>query len=74
MAKKTEKKEHTIEELVYAEKAVFSICKKYENSVKNYDGSISQDGKEYQKYKFFNDIHHKIINKMEELILNEYND
>lgn len=58
-----------ISELVYAEKAIDVICKKYENTLRNYDGSISRNSNEYNKFQTFNTLHNKIINKMEEKLL-----
>lgn len=59
-------------ELINLEKATYSICRKYENSIKNYDGSINQNGNDYYKYQKFNDIHNKIIIEMENLVLEHY--
>lgn len=59
----------TIMELVYLEQSVKSVCQRYENSIKNYDGSIAHNSIEYKKFRTYNDLHHKILNKMEEKLL-----
>jgi hypothetical protein len=59
----------SIADLVYVEQCVKSVCQRYENSIKNYDGTISHNSVEYKKFKTFLDIHHKILNKMEERLL-----
>lgn len=56
-------------DLVYAEKCAKTVCQRYENSIKNYDGSISHNSVEYKKFQRFIDIHHQILNKMEEKLL-----
>ena len=48
-------------ELVYAEKAAKIICQRYENSIKNYDGSIARNSVEYNKFKQFNNLHQEIL-------------
>lgn len=55
-------------ELVYAEKATKIICQRYENSIKNYDGSIARNSAEYGKFKQFNNLHQEILDKIEETI------
>lgn len=56
-------------ELVYAEKAAKVICQRYENSIKNYDGSIAHNSVEYNKFKQFNNLHQKLLDKIEETLL-----
>ena len=56
-------------DLVYAEKCAKTVCQRYENSIKNYDGSIAHNSIEYKKFQRFNDIHQCILNKMEEKLL-----
>ena len=56
-------------ELVYAEQATSAICKKYENSIKNYDGSIIRGGTDYAKFTTFNNMHNNIISKLENILL-----
>ena len=53
-------------ELVYAEKAAKIICQRYENSIKNYDGSIARNSVEYNKFKQFNNLHQELLDKIEE--------
>lgn len=59
----------TITDLVNAEKAIKSVCQRYENSIKNYDGSISHNTPNYKKFQLFNELHHKVLNKMEEKLM-----
>ena len=58
----------TIMELVYAEKAAKIICQRYENSIKNYDGSIARNSVEYNKFKQFNNLHQELLDKIEETL------
>lgn len=53
-------------ELVYVEKAARIVCQKYENTVKNYDGSFRQNGDDYNNFKKFNTLRNKVISKLEE--------
>jgi hypothetical protein len=55
-------------ELVYAEKAAKIICQRYENSIKNYDGSIARNSVGYNKFKQFNNLHQEILDKIEETL------
>jgi hypothetical protein len=59
----------SIIDLVYAEKCAKIVCQRYENSIKNYDGSIAQSSLEYNKFREFIDIHQQLLNKMEERLL-----
>ena len=56
-------------ELIYAEKAAKIICQRYENSIKNYDGSIAHNSVEYNKFEQFNNLHQEILDKIEETLL-----
>lgn len=62
-------KDLTLTELVDAEKAVNTVCKKYENSLRNYDGTILRNTKEYDMFQKFNDLHTRIITEMENKLL-----
>lgn len=66
----TEKKfsQLSLMELVYAEKAAKIICQRYENSIKNYDGSIARNSVEYNKFKQFNNLHQELLDKIEETL------
>ena len=55
-------------ELVYAEKAAKIICQRYENSIKNYDGSIARNSVGYNKFKQFNNLHQELLDKIEETL------
>ena len=67
--KANEKFSHlSLMELVYAEKAAKIICQRYENSIKNYDGSIARNSVEYNKFKQFNNLHQELLDKIEETL------
>lgn len=53
----------TLEELIQYEKISSIVCKKYENSCKSYDGSIS-NGKEYTTFLKYNNFHESLISEM----------
>lgn len=59
----------TLQDLCYVEKAINVVCKKYENTIRNYDGSISTNTKEYERFKSINALHSRVINKMENELL-----
>jgi hypothetical protein len=59
----------TLQDLCYVEKAINVVCKKYENTIRNYDGSISTNTKEYERFKSINTLHSRVINKMENELL-----
>lgn len=61
--------EMTLENLIYVEKALNIVCKKYENTLKSYDGSILRNTIEYNRFKTLNDLHNKVISKMENELL-----
>ena len=68
--KANEKFSHlSLMELIYAEKAAKIIGQRYENSIKNYDGSIAHNSVEYNKFKQFNNLHQEILDKIEEILL-----
>ena len=56
----------SIQELIYIEQATRIVCQKYENTVKNYDGSFKQNGDDYNNFKKFNTLRNKVISKLEE--------
>lgn len=58
--------------LLEYEKASRIICRKYENSMKNYDGSI-QEGADYRTFDKYNKIHEKVLTLIEEK-LDEFNE
>jgi len=58
---------YTLEDLLKLEKASRLICMKYENSTKNYDGSIANND-EYTLFKKYNDFHNGILVKIEKLL------
>ena len=58
----------SIQELIYIEQATRIVCQKYENTVKNYDGSFKQNGDDYNNFKKFNTLRNKVISKLEEII------
>lgn len=56
-------------DLLTLEKASGLICKRYENTVKMYDGTINAKGGEYVRFKTFLDIHTNVLNEIENRIL-----
>ena len=56
----------SIQELIYIEQSTRIVCQKYENTVKNYDGSFKQNGGDYNNFKKFNTLRNKVISKLEE--------
>ena len=56
----------SIQELIYIEQATRIVCQKYENTVKNYDGSFKQNEGDYNNFKKFNTLRNKVISKLEE--------
>lgn len=62
-------KKVTLEELVSYEKAARIVCMKYENTIKNYNGTINSNGSDYNKFEKFNKIHNKIIEVIEEKLV-----
>lgn len=56
-------------ELLTLEKASGLICKRYENTVKMYDGTINAKGGEYARFKTYLDIHTNVLNEIEKRIL-----
>lgn len=61
---KEKKEEYTLSSLLELEKASRIVCSKYENSTKNYDGTIINN-EEYSLFKKYNDFHNKIISLIE---------
>ena len=56
-------------DLLTLEKASGLICKRYENTVKMYDGTINAKGGEYARFKTYLDIHTNVLNEIENRIL-----
>lgn len=63
---------YTLEDLLKFEKASRIITTKYENSTKNYDGSIANN-EEYALFKKYNDFHNKVLYEIEKILDNEIN-
>ena len=57
----------SIEELISYEKAAKEVCLRYENTIKNYDGSI-RFGDEYTKYEKYHKVYLKILSELEDRI------
>ena len=57
--------DHSLFDLINLEKACALICRRYENNIKMYDGSIRQSGYEYEKYRKINNLHSNILNEIE---------
>ena len=47
------------------------VCVKYEQTIKNYDGTISTEGKNADTFKKYNALHERILSEMESR-LNKY--
>jgi hypothetical protein len=56
-------------DLLNLEKAASIICKRYENSVKMYDGSIRQGGYEYECFTKYVDVHQKTLDEIERRLI-----
>lgn len=54
----------TLEDLLQYERTSSIVCKKYENSCKSYDGSIS-NSEEYTMFLKYNNFHEEIISEMQ---------
>ena len=54
----------SVQELVYYEQAACVVCRKYENSSKNYDGTIMQNSKLYNEFTKYNDVHNAIVEEL----------
>lgn len=61
------KQELSLEELLKLEKASSIICKKYENSCRSYDGSIS-NSVEYQLFQKYNNFHESIVFELQKVV------
>jgi len=70
--KKENTENYTLEELLKLEKASRLVCMKYENSTKNYDGSIANND-EYTLFKKYNDFHNEMLYEIEKILDNEIN-
>ena len=58
----------TIEELVNYEKAAKQVCLRYENTIKNYDGSIRTTDEDYTKYEKYHKVYLRILSELESRI------
>lgn len=65
--KKEESKKYTLSELLELEKAARVVCVRYENSTKNYDGSIINNS-EYELFKKYNNFRNMVLNEIEKII------
>ena len=59
-------KELTLRELIDIDIATSLICKNYENGIKQYDGTINTNSKEYASFSFYNKLHLEVIKELEE--------
>ena len=62
---KTDISKISISDLYFYEQAAKEICTRYENNIKQYDGSIRTEGNEYNSYSKFNKIYLKIMEELE---------
>jgi propanediol dehydratase large subunit len=46
------------------------VCKYYESSIKNYDGTINTNMSEYNDFNYYNNIRREIIKEMESRLKN----
>ena len=60
----------SIADLISYVKAAETICIKYENSIRTYDGSINTQTKEYSVYQKFNDIRFSLLSEIEKRLSN----
>lgn len=51
--------------LVKYETAAKMICQRYENTVKNYDGSIDNNSSDYKAFSKYNNIRTALLNEIE---------
>ena len=51
-------------------KASELVCKKYENGIKQYDGSINTNTKEYETFKNFNNKRLRLLEELEKRVNN----
>lgn len=56
----------SIQDLNEYEKAVCTVCRKYENMIRDYSGRLNSDTHEYEKFERMNNIHNQIISEIEE--------
>lgn len=56
----------SIKDLNEYEKAACTVCRKYENMIRDYSGRLNSDTHEYEKFECMNNIHNQIINEIEE--------
>ena len=68
-SKKNSIDDMTLMDLVYVEKTLNVVCRKYENALKSYDGSIVRNSNEYTKFQSLNNLHNRVISKMESELL-----
>lgn len=55
----------SLRDLLDYEKAATIICRRYENSIKLYDGTIRQSGPEYLRFNKANLLHNSLLNEIE---------
>jgi hypothetical protein len=55
----------SLRDLLDYEKAATIICRRYENSIKLYDGTIRQSGPEYFRFNKANLLHNSLLNEIE---------
>ncbi len=58
----------SLEDLYYYERLTKVICSIYENSVKNYDGSIRQNSDDLTKFDEYNKRYRMIVSEIEKRI------
>lgn len=70
MDKNTNLSTLSIADLYFYEQAAKEICTRYENTIKQYDGSIRTEGNDFSRYDKFNKIYLRIIEELENRVSN----
>lgn len=55
-------------ELLELEKMARLVCMKYERTIKNYDGTISNDSEYTDRFKRCNSLHERVLREIENRI------
>jgi len=58
-----------LKDLLELEKATRIIVQRYENTIKNYDGTINDDTASFEKFSKYNKIYTKILEDIEKKIV-----
>lgn len=58
-----------LKDLLELEKATRIIVQRYENTIKNYDGTINDDTASFEKFSKYNKIYTKVLEDIEKKIV-----